>query len=75
MPLRPLEISVTVGGFEKEDGDYTQECLDAGTTFTPTVPGMEFDPVPVTSFVVKDQVATVKGIVWVDLEEAVGGYG
>lgn len=58
---RPFAVSVKVPT-DQPDGDYTQEFLDAGTTFTPSIPGMSFKgPVPVEKGWVKDGVLHLEG--------------
>lgn len=56
-----FEVAVTIPAEGVPDGDYTQDFIDAGTTFTPEVPGMVFDPIPVESAEVEGGMLTVRG--------------
>ena len=63
----PFRIEFSQSVPDIPDGDYTQDCIDAGTTFSLEGKGFRADNVPVESFVVKDGTLRVEGTVWADL--------
>lgn len=66
---RAFEVSYDVPVDGVEDGDYTQDCLDAGTTFSLTG-AVQSTPIPVVSAIVKDGILTFKGIAsWQGLDK------
>lgn len=56
-----FEVRITTPSLDVPDGDYTDECVECGTTFTAEAPGMVMESVPVEHAWVKDGVLTMIG--------------